>query len=161
MISRPPILPSALGLLMMLVIFSLHFLKPIAVWLPYPLNYIGLLPIFVGVLLNLLADRELRMKGVIDASGEYNPNSRILVTSGIFQFSRNPGYLGTMFIGVGLAMWVGSLSPWIVVLGSPLVIYHGVIRIEEDELRSRFGRRYVQYCQIVPRWIGRPGCRVK
>jgi protein-S-isoprenylcysteine O-methyltransferase Ste14 len=159
MTSRPPILPPALGLSMMLAIFSLHFLKPIAIWLPYPANYLGLVPLTIGVLVHLLAERELRVKGVVNANGEYNPNCPILVTSGVYQFSRNPSHLGVILIGCGLALWVGSVSPWLVVILATLILNLFYIHAEEAELKYRFGSRYERYCQIVPRWIGRPHCR--
>ena len=32
-----------------------------------------------------------------------------------------------------------------------------VVRVEEPELRERFGEAYESYCQRVPRWIPRLG----
>jgi protein-S-isoprenylcysteine O-methyltransferase Ste14 len=32
-----------------------------------------------------------------------------------------------------------------------------VVRVEEPELRDRFGARYEEYCRQVPRWL--PGVR--
>ena len=161
MTQRPPILPPALGLLMMLVIFTLHFIKPIAVLLHYPMNYIGLVPIIVGVALHIMAERELRVKGVLNFNGEVNPTVVTLVTSGVYQFTRNPSHLGDLFIASGLALWVGSLSPWIVVVLSPYVLNSLFIKREEEDLRKRFGHRYEQYCESVPRWAGRPKCKFK
>lgn len=161
MTSQPLNLPPALGLLMMLVIFAIHFIAPIAVLLPYPLNYIGLLPIILGALVHVLAERELRIKGVLNSNGELNANCSTLVTSGVYQFSRNPSHLGVILIAGGLALWVGSLSPWFIVIFYPFVLKLVFIRSEESELRDRFGLRYERYCQIVPRWAGKPRCSYK
>ncbi|ATX77538.1 MAG: isoprenylcysteine carboxylmethyltransferase family protein [Reinekea forsetii] len=150
---RPPILPPALGLLMMLGVFSAHFIKPLAILLHYPFNYIGLIPIALGSLLNLLADREFRLKGMTQLPLGTAPDTLILVTSGVYRFTRNPSYLGLVLIIAGIALWVGSLSPWIVVILFPLFLYKAYIQVEESELQARFGSRYQQYCQLVPRWI--------
>ncbi|WP_320827445.1 isoprenylcysteine carboxylmethyltransferase family protein [Reinekea sp.] len=150
---RPPILPPALGLLMMLGVFSAHFIKPVAILLHHPFNYIGLIPIALGSLLNLLADREFRLKGLTQLPLGSAPNATVLVTSGVYRFSRNPSYLGLVLIIAGIALWVGSLSPWLVVLLFPLCLYKSYIQLEEDELLARFGQRYRQYRQLVPRWI--------
>jgi len=153
MTERPPFLPPALGLLMMLAIFSSHFIKPIAIVLPYPLNYIALLPIAFGVVLNILADREFRRKGLLNESGEYQNLDKILVTSGVYSVSRNPAYVGLVLIILGLALWVGSISPWLVVAAFPLILYQFYIRIEEQQLAAEFGDRYRQYTDLVPRWF--------
>jgi len=153
MVDRPPILPPALGLLMMLGIFTAHFSRPLVVFLHYPINYIGLLPIGVGAILSVLADREFRKKGLIDANGEYRTSGNMLVTSGVYSISRNPAYLGLVLIIAGMAMWVGSLSPWLVVLFFPVLLYRSYIRAEEARLMEQFGASYRQYCQLVPRWF--------
>jgi protein-S-isoprenylcysteine O-methyltransferase Ste14 len=153
MVNRPPILPPALGLLMMLGVFTAHFIRPIGLIFPYPINYIGLIPIVIGAALNILADREFRIKGAIEHSEIETQESLKLVTSGVYRISRNPAYLGLIFIIAGLAIWVGSLSPWLVVAIFPLVLTHVYIRAEEQRLLELFGLRYQQYCRLVPRWI--------
>lgn len=154
---RPPFLPPAMGLLMMLGIFAAHFIKPLVYLFPYPLNYIGLLPITLGVVCTMLADREFRRKGVINPSGEYLENADVLVTSGIYGFSRNPAYLGLVLIIAGIAIWVGSLTPWLVVALFVILLRSTYIAAEEKQLTSQFGERYQQYCLLVPRWLFRMG----
>lgn len=152
---RPPFLPPALGLLMMLGVFSAHFIRPIALLFPYPINYLALLPISLGVLLTVLADREFRRKGVVNANGQYLGNSDVLVTSGIYGKTRNPAYLGLVLIIAGLAIWVGSLSPWLVVILFVFLLRRTYIASEEQRLSAKFGDRYQQYCRLVPRWVVR------
>lgn len=151
--NRPPIMPPALGLLMMLAVFTVHFIKPVALIFPHPMNFIGLVPIALGALLNILADKEFRKAGLIDDDGQINKAHQILVTGGVFRFSRNPKYLGLALIIAGLAMWAGSLSAWLVVLVFPVILYSLYIRKEEQRMKSEFGERYAQYCSLVPRWI--------
>jgi protein-S-isoprenylcysteine O-methyltransferase Ste14 len=83
------------------------------------------------------------------------------VTDGPFRFSRNPIYLAgiTLLLGVGLLY-----APWRAMdLALPLVLllyFHvAVVRVEEPELRRRFGSQYEAYCERVPRWLPVPGFR--
>lgn len=151
MSERPTLLPPALGLLMMLGIFAAHFIKPLAMLFPHPLNYIGLLPIGIGAVLNIWAERELLVKH--DNNREALDSHPVLVTSGLYGYSRNPSFIGLVLVNLGLAIWVGSLSPWLVVMLFPLVLNYRYIAPEEQLMRERFGERYEQYCQVVPRWL--------
>lgn len=154
---RPPFLPPALGLLMMLGVFAAHFIRPVVHFFPYPWNYLGLIPITVGVLFNLLADREFRKKGLVDSLGQIQEPIDTLVTSGVYGVTRNPAYLGLVLIVAGLAIWVGSLSPWLFVGLYVVLLNRNYIRHEEQQLKERFSTRYEHYCQLVPRWLARIG----
>jgi protein-S-isoprenylcysteine O-methyltransferase Ste14 len=77
------------------------------------------------------------------------------VADGPFRYVRNPIYLAgiTLLLGVGLLYF-----PWRAVdLGLPLLLlayFHvAVVRVEEPELRRRFGSTYEAYCEHVPRWL--------
>lgn len=81
------------------------------------------------------------------------------VTDGPFRYARNPIYLA----GISLLLGVGLLYfPWRawMDLGLPLLLlvyFHvAVVRIEEPELRRRFGPKYAEYCARVPRWLPTP-----
>ena len=76
-----------------------------------------------------------------------------LVTSGIYQITRNPMY-------VGLALW---LVAWAIYLSSPgtligpvllfLYIDRMQIRPEERVLAAKFGAEYHEYANKVRRWL--------
>jgi len=78
-----------------------------------------------------------------------------LVVSGLYQFVRNPMYVGALLIQVGNIIWFGSLAQavyWLFLfIGFNLFIRAN----EEPYLRKTFGSRYETYCQDVPRWIPR------
>lgn len=89
------------------------------------------------------------------ARGERLGTATSLVTDGPFRYVRNPIYLAgiTLLLGVGLLY-----SPWRAVdIGLPLFLllyFHvAVVRVEEPELRRRFGSKYEDYCARVPRWL--------
>jgi len=150
MSAKPPILPPSIGMLAMLAVFVLHFVKPVTLLFPYPFNYIGLGFIALGAIINIMSERDLQRFGApFDANGQ----SARVVDQGLYQFSRNPGYLGIIFIAAGITIWVGSLSPWLVVAALPVIMGRLYVCHEEQLLLNRFGDDYQKYCQKVPRWI--------
>jgi len=76
-----------------------------------------------------------------------------LVTQGVFQFSRNPMYLGLAFILTAWSIW---LSNGISVIFIPLfILYLNRFQIspEEKALTELFGNDYKEYCTRVRRWL--------
>jgi protein-S-isoprenylcysteine O-methyltransferase Ste14 len=76
-----------------------------------------------------------------------------IVTSGVFQQSRNPIYLGMVLLCTGVAFLVDSL--WLLGL-VPLfaaILQKGVIEPEEAYLERNFGEEYLRYKARVRRWI--------
>lgn len=76
-----------------------------------------------------------------------------LVTSGILKFSRNPIYLGDVFILVGMSLVWGS---WPGLVLSPLflwILQRRFILPEEARLRAAFGAQFESYAEKVRRWV--------
>lgn len=82
-----------------------------------------------------------------------NQPARVLVTTGIYRWTRNPIYLGFFLAYAGIG--VAAFSPWILILLLPLVvtIRYGVIAREETYLERRFGDAYRDYKARVRRWL--------
>jgi protein-S-isoprenylcysteine O-methyltransferase Ste14 len=76
-----------------------------------------------------------------------------LVVDGIYRRTRNPLYLGTTLVYLGLGIAAGSL--WAIGLVVPLmwVINVGVVAREERYLERKFGDAYRAYKTRVRRWI--------
>jgi protein-S-isoprenylcysteine O-methyltransferase Ste14 len=76
-----------------------------------------------------------------------------LVVDGIYRRTRNPLYLGTTLIYLGLSVAAGSL--WAIGLLVPLlwVINVGVVKREERYLERKFGDAYRAYKGRVRRWV--------
>jgi protein-S-isoprenylcysteine O-methyltransferase Ste14 len=75
-----------------------------------------------------------------------------LATGGIYQWLRNPMYvgLGLMLAGIGF----GLGSEWMLILLVPAawLIHHGVVLREERYLETKFGEDYRRYKASVPRY---------
>jgi len=76
-----------------------------------------------------------------------------LVVDGIYGRTRNPLYLGSTLVYVGLSVAAGSL--WAILLLVPLlwVMNVGVIAREERYLERKFGDAYRTYKARVRRWV--------
>jgi protein-S-isoprenylcysteine O-methyltransferase Ste14 len=73
-----------------------------------------------------------------------------LITTGPFQYCRNPMTLGTILAYLGLSIGAATIVGTIVVaaLAALLLVY--LKRMEEKELAERFGEEYLAYKRDVP-----------
>src|SRR5690349_6025661 len=151
-IARPPFLFLA-GLLLGFV--ADHLLP-----LPFPVPSIGLVhwisTTIAGCL--ILVGIAVFAAGIRNFSGAATPvqgtkPTRVLVTTGIHGWSRNPIYIGMFLVygGIGIAV----RSPWVLILALPLAmtIHYGVVAREESYLERRFGDTYRDYKARVRRWL--------
>jgi protein-S-isoprenylcysteine O-methyltransferase Ste14 len=76
-----------------------------------------------------------------------------LVAVGPYRFTRNPMYLGLALCLSGLAIYLGTLTPFLVIPLFAWVITALFILREEQRLEERFGSRYCAYKARVRRWI--------
>lgn len=142
----PPIyLYAAIGLMVIL-----HVVIPGVQVLSSPLIFLGLLPLVLGVVINLLADNAFKQQGTTVKPFE---ESSALVITGVFRFSRNPMYLGFVLGLIGIALLLGSLTPWIVIAVFAVLMDAMFIRGEENMLAARFGQDFLEYQRQTRRWI--------
>jgi protein-S-isoprenylcysteine O-methyltransferase Ste14 len=99
-------------LVSIVVMVVLHFLLPVTTIIPLPWNVIGIIPLALGIAINIFADNALHKANTTVKPFE---ESAALVTSGVYQLSRHPMYLGFTLILIGVAILVGSLMPYIVI----------------------------------------------
>lgn len=78
-----------------------------------------------------------------------------LATSGPYAHVRNPLYLGTLLIGIGVTI-AGGKSGWsLLFLAYFIVVYRLTISLEQDRLSELFGSVYSEYASRVPSFIPR------
>jgi protein-S-isoprenylcysteine O-methyltransferase Ste14 len=76
-----------------------------------------------------------------------------LVTSGIFQFTRNPMYLGLLIVLLGWADLLDSFLAYSGALIFFLYISAFQIKPEEEVMKGKFGEEFSEYCSQVRRWL--------
>jgi protein-S-isoprenylcysteine O-methyltransferase Ste14 len=79
--------------------------------------------------------------------------STALVVSGPYRFTRNPMYLGMAGTLLGVAVFLGSITPFVVIFAFMGLIKERFILLEEAKLEAAFGSDYVQYKERVRRWL--------
>jgi protein-S-isoprenylcysteine O-methyltransferase Ste14 len=78
-----------------------------------------------------------------------------LATGGPYAHSRNPLYLGSLLIALGVA--VGAASPWVVLAVAAyfLLFYPSVMREEARYLADRFPEQHRAWAEAVPLFVPR------
>lgn len=76
-----------------------------------------------------------------------------LVTTGIFKATRNPMYLGLLFVVIGWAAFLCSLWSLVGPIAFALYITRFQIQPEERVLAGLFGAEYTAYQSRVRRWF--------
>ena len=146
--ARPPFL--FLGAL--LLGFALDHVLPLTFPLPRTdlHRFIAGTLVAVGVAVFAAAIRNFSAAGT---PVQGNRATRVLVTTGIHGWSRNPIYLGMFLIYIGIG--IGVRSPSILILALPLavIIRYSVVAREEAYMEERFGEAYRAYKARVRRWL--------
>jgi protein-S-isoprenylcysteine O-methyltransferase Ste14 len=88
------------------------------------------------------------------ASGHIEKTRR-LATGGPYAHTRNPLYVGSALMAIGLAVW--TASPWVVAAAALYfaAFYPPVIREESLFLRDKFGPEYATWAASVPAFLPR------
>jgi len=128
----------------------LHLVVPLEPIIPAAWRLTGILPIAIGLVISVLADRQFKQRGTTVKPFE---ESRALVTDGMFAFSRNPMYVGFVLVLVGLALCLGSITAFPVIPIFIAVMDFVFIRPEEKMLEQTFGDAFNKYRKRVRRWI--------
>lgn len=147
---RKRVLPPAYLGTTILVMLTLHYLLPVAHWIEWPWRNLGVVLMVMG--LTVAGVGRLQFKRS-DTTVKPFQESSALVTGGVFSFTRNPMYLGMVFLLTGLAILMGSLTPFLVIPIFAWLIHHRFILREERHLTDQFGQKYIDYTLRVRRWL--------
>ncbi|HVN16881.1 MAG TPA: isoprenylcysteine carboxylmethyltransferase family protein, partial [Anaerolineales bacterium] len=79
--------------------------------------------------------------------------SSVLVTYGLYRFTRNPMYLGFVLILFGAFILLGSLTPFVIALAFVFLMDRMFIRMEEQKLAATFGAQWEEYKSRTRRWL--------
>lgn len=114
------------------------------------LRYLGFTIAIIGFFIPFFAVREF-----VKAKTTLNPHGSVstIITSGIFQYTRNPIYIGFVLMSIGFPLFSGTY--WGLILSPVLVFCFNklVIQYEEAYLEEKFGEQYTSYKSKVRRWV--------
>ncbi len=112
--------------------------------------WLGISLLVIGIVIILSAAGLFRKAGT-----DVKPwkSTTKIVTSGIYKITRNPMYLAMALIGLGISIWVNSLTMVLMILVFVGIINYYVIKREECYLEAKFGDEYNNYRHRTRRWI--------
>lgn len=97
--------------------------------------------------------RIMKHKTVIHPDRDSLPKATVLVTTGVFRYTRNPIYLGMAIMLMAWTIYVENWLSAVVVIIFVAFITRYQIRPEEEVLEKIFGAEYVRYKKKVRRWV--------
>ena len=128
----------------------LHSFAPVAQPIGSCVNWSGFILMLIGV---AIASWHSRLFKDMDTNINTFEKPNTLIRQGLFQYSRNPMYLGFVICLIGIAVYLGSLTPFVMVAGFFLLAHYWYIPFEERDMQAVFGFEYQQYRKVVRRWI--------
>jgi len=144
------IMPPTYFIVLLFSSIGLHFLFPVMRLISLPYNYLGILIIIFGIILNLWTDSLFKKRQTTVKPHEM-PN--FFISSGPFRISRHPMYLGMILILLGVAVFLGSLISFVFPIIFVMIIEKLFIPMEEKNLEKEFGDKYIAYKKRVRKWI--------
>lgn len=125
----------------------------IALYDPWRATFIplGFLVVFIGLIILLWCVRDFYVfgKGTL---APWEPTNKLIV-NGLYQFVRNPMYLGVLIIVLGWGIVFTSLLLVLYMFVLVLAFHIRVVKVEEPYLKVKFKDEWESYYQKVPRWI--------
>lgn len=112
-------------------------------------DWLGFACVLAGAMLMILSLRQFRQARTTVMPRE---TARVLMTDGVYQWSRNPIYVADALILTGLALrWDLGALVWVVVF--VIVMERRFILGEEAGLRAKFGAQFHEWAAKVRRWL--------
>ena len=115
-------------------------------------NIISISFFFFGTAFLLLAISSFK-KQKTTISPLHPEKTSVLVISNVFKYSRNPMYLGMLFILISLAIRYNIIGGIIAISIFIFFITKFQIKPEEVQMKKIFGKKYAQYKKRTRMWI--------
>lgn len=141
----PTVLTICIGFMIIL-----HFTFPVFRIIIFPFNLFGIILICLGVWISMMCSIRFGREKTTIMTFDI---PEVLVTDGLYQYSRNPMYLGMSIIAVGAWIVLGSLLSAFAVIFYLILLDKYYICFEEKVLEKKFGEVYLKYKKQVRRWI--------
>jgi protein-S-isoprenylcysteine O-methyltransferase Ste14 len=134
---------------LLLILLNEYFNLPVYVF--YITRIMGFILILIGVILFFYCSHLFSVYG--KGTPLLTEPTLKFVSRGIYNYTRNPMYIGYFLILLGEFFILGYLLLLFYVFIYILFIHFVVVHYEEPRLRKKFGSNYIKYAKKVPRWI--------
>ncbi len=138
---------AVLGLLLVSVevshIFGLSVVETLSLVAP------GVVLVALGFVLRYLALGQLLISS---RRMQWSHVPGTLVVDGVFQYSRNPGYLGVLLMALGALLIEVNLL-MLIFLVAMFAVFSRLVSQEEAGLVKGFGESYLSYKKATRRWL--------
>ncbi|MBO9682940.1 MAG: isoprenylcysteine carboxylmethyltransferase family protein [Flavisolibacter sp.] len=113
------------------------------------IKYVGLALLAFALIWTIIAQAHMKNSWRIGIDTETQTE---LITTGLFQFSRNPIFFGMIISLAGLFLTTpNAMTAFFLILGYVLIQIQ--IRLEEEFLTTQHGQKYIEYKEKVRRLI--------
>lgn len=104
-----------------------------------------------GWIILLAAQRIIKARTTLDPRRP--EKSRRLVIQGPYRYSRNPIYVGLLFVLFAFAIYLSNVIAFVLLPIYMLYMNRFQIQPEEGFMRQKFGDEYIVYVARVRRWL--------
>ncbi len=125
-------------------------------------RYVGLILIPLGVLIYMWSAINFLRQGKGTPAIWFTKGLKFLigqeptklVSAGLYKISRNPMYLGVIFIVLGQSILFESKTILAYTLILSTIFHFVIIFLEEPHLKKKYGKEYESYLKNTSRWLG-------
>lgn len=116
------------------------------------INIFALIFLIIAAIIIILS--MYKFKKIKTTISPLRPNkTSSLVKSGIYEYTRNPMYLGLLLMLFSIALFLKNFISFLIIPLFILFITKNQILPEEEALENIFGQEYKNYKKKVRRWI--------
>jgi protein-S-isoprenylcysteine O-methyltransferase Ste14 len=144
------LIPDATLICSIFIAYALNNSSPIIKAIPSSMSLIGWMIAIVAFIIAISILSNLRVK---HTSTDVAAVPSALVSNGFYLYTRNPFYLASLCVTIGVAIALGSLAAFVAPVIYFIVLHFIIIPIEEKNLHMKFRKEYEKYQQKTRRWL--------
>ncbi|MED5474568.1 MAG: isoprenylcysteine carboxylmethyltransferase family protein [Candidatus Neomarinimicrobiota bacterium] len=116
------------------------------------INILALVFLIIAIIMIVLSINKFKKNRTTISPLRPNKTSS-LITSGIYNYTRNPMYLGLLLMLISTALFIKNFISFLIIPLFVISINKNQILPEEQILENIFGEEYRNYTKKVKRWI--------
>lgn len=120
--------------------------------LPLIVRYVGIIIAILGDIVFVISVWTMKDSW---RAGVSPTDKTELVTTGIYQISRNPAFLGFDLVYIGVCLMFFNWLLFLVSVFAMIMFHLQIVNVEEEFLLDFFGEEYISYKKKVNRYFGR------